>query len=99
MKNFLKAVLVVILLILFLAFISCNKIDNNTTSAPPTKYITLSDLDKCKTSGTKIEVEWISGNVKPGFNKVTIDDTVHLIVLRCTESRGTESITMIRIDK
>ena len=74
MRNFLKVIfVVVILLILFLAFISCSK---TTCKKSPG--------DKVKISGTKIEVEWIKDNVNHGFNKVTIDDTIHLIVLRAT---------------
>ena len=38
-------------------------------------------------------IETLSGEVDQGLHKITIDDTVHILIYR-----GVESVTMIQID-
>lgn len=55
------------------------------------------DAQDCKDPSTylpkhKVAIEPLSNQVEQGLHKITIDDTVHILIYR-----GVESVTMIQI--
>jgi hypothetical protein len=80
MNKFIMFVVVVGAL-LFSVIISCNTPNGNA----PKTYI-----PKHKENFT---IETLSDEVDQGLHKITIDDTVHILIYR-----GVESVTMIKID-